>query len=548
MKQSNAIERFLLVSVAAGFIFLKLYGLQAAISDENIYFYDAFLMTRGFLPYRDFFFAHPPLHLLPGYLLTLAAGGFHLVPMKMLPVLATGITSLCIYSITRKSAGILAAFVACSLFLFSHDVLRASSHWTGINWSVAFMTGGLFAAWRGRTVAGGILLGLGVCTGFYIAPAALAVLALLLIKNVREGGRFFLAAAGTWLAVNGICVYIGGHAYIDSVYLFHLDKPPMPGSGLAQSLPPMLFHNFFPLTAPLLFVPFLLYGIGRRQFAAARNSLKEFLDPTRHPMISLGIWCAAIWIAGLVFLSLLSRVFHFYFLILFPVGAICAGLAVAAVIQLIRQCQPVPTAVALLTISIILSGIWFYPRIEHRLGYFTGNLGKTMTYPPPAMPIAALQDSGITDLIWKSERTIGKRYTGIRYYLWHESRGFDVPSGIAEVLKRSAGPGEAIFGDSTSTPLIALMAGLPIADHMADTNVMRFRCGLPPVKDLVVDLKNAMERDHERLTWIVIHPNRGIAILPEFRQFLEKHFRIYQQFPSRFHGTYLLLRRSDAAR
>ena len=51
------------------FLVLKSYGLNYAVSDENIYFYDAWLMTQGSFPYRDFFFAHPLLHLLPGWLL-----------------------------------------------------------------------------------------------------------------------------------------------------------------------------------------------------------------------------------------------------------------------------------------------------------------------------------------------------------------------------------------------------------------------------------------------------------------------------------------------
>ena len=45
-------------------------------SRENIYFYDAWLMSQGELPYRDFFFAHPPLGLIPGWLVFVLLGEF----------------------------------------------------------------------------------------------------------------------------------------------------------------------------------------------------------------------------------------------------------------------------------------------------------------------------------------------------------------------------------------------------------------------------------------------------------------------------------------
>src|SRR5687768_7428181 len=46
------------------FLLLKTYLLVAADSDENIYFYMSVRAAfEGQQPYRDFFFAHPPLHL-----------------------------------------------------------------------------------------------------------------------------------------------------------------------------------------------------------------------------------------------------------------------------------------------------------------------------------------------------------------------------------------------------------------------------------------------------------------------------------------------------
>src|SRR6266704_1507956 len=51
-------------AVVLVYVALKTYHLALASSDENIYFYMAARTVFGGLaPYRDYFFAHPPLHL-----------------------------------------------------------------------------------------------------------------------------------------------------------------------------------------------------------------------------------------------------------------------------------------------------------------------------------------------------------------------------------------------------------------------------------------------------------------------------------------------------
>src|SRR5580698_626510 len=60
----RAVPTLGLVALVTFYVALKSYQLNLSDSDENIYFYMA-LRTAfgGLLPYRDYFFAHPPLHL-----------------------------------------------------------------------------------------------------------------------------------------------------------------------------------------------------------------------------------------------------------------------------------------------------------------------------------------------------------------------------------------------------------------------------------------------------------------------------------------------------
>ena len=104
-----ALEGLLLLATLAFFALLESYGLAPALSDENIYFYDAWLMSQGFVPYRDFFFAHPPLHLAPGWLLVVARGGFELTALKLLAPAAALVSGVCVYATLRQMVKLPAA-------------------------------------------------------------------------------------------------------------------------------------------------------------------------------------------------------------------------------------------------------------------------------------------------------------------------------------------------------------------------------------------------------------------------------------------------------
>ena len=197
-----AIDVPILAGLLLCWLVLKSFGLGPAVSDENIYFYDAWLMSQGELPYRDFFFAHPPLGLIPGWLVFALLGEFDATALKGLPVAASALSGALVYVVTRRVGGTIGAVVAACLFLFSYDLLRASSHWTGINTSVAWLTLGMAAGLRGRGVLAGGALALGVCTGVYVAPAALSLLGCLLLANTRDGVRALASSAVVWLAIN----------------------------------------------------------------------------------------------------------------------------------------------------------------------------------------------------------------------------------------------------------------------------------------------------------------------------------------------------------
>lgn len=542
----NIARDICLLSLPMGlFLLLKSYGLNPALSDENIYFYDAWLMARGAFPYRDFFFAHPPFHLIPGWLTMRAMGDFSFTAMKLLPVAAAAATGICLYRIVLPLAGRVPALTAFSLFAFSYDLLRASSHWTGINGAVLWMTIGLLCALRQKAVLCGIALGFGVSTGVYVVPGALVVTAIVCAQGTRTAARCLAAAVLTCLVIHIPFWVAGGREYLDGVFRYHFLKPPRAGLGFADPLGNLLFHNFFLLAAPLYLLPVLAVKIAKAVRTGKDESPgRTLLDVRQNPFIATGLWCLLACLGYVLFLSMLSRVYHYYFLLLFPFSAVCAGLFTSCLMAHIRSCgrSKYSAGAAVALSCAVLGGFLIYPRFEHTLRYYPSEKGKVILYPAPLSRMPDVLQRPVR-LVWPAERTIGRRYSGIQYYLWHESRVFSEVAKIVAVLRANAAERDLIFGDSATTPLVALWAKMPVVDHIVDTNTMRFRAGLPPVERLIDDLTAAMRSKDRRLEWILVNPVRGIGRIDSFRRFLEAHFYPFRRFPTRHFGTYLLMRR-----
>src|SRR3989338_6281629 len=51
--------------IAFAFLVFELANFSYTIGDENNYYYMAEVTRQGVIPYKDFFFAHPPLQLIP---------------------------------------------------------------------------------------------------------------------------------------------------------------------------------------------------------------------------------------------------------------------------------------------------------------------------------------------------------------------------------------------------------------------------------------------------------------------------------------------------
>src|SRR6185295_16403341 len=239
------------VPVFVLFLVLKLYALHPAAADENVYFYMSVRTAfDGLWPYRDYFFAHPPLHILiaaavfklaalvdgvlHGSLAAGAAamtsgaswsdGGLGLTIGKSIPAVSTLATGIFVYKGARR-AGVIEAVLAAAAFLLADQVLRASSHFTGMAEAALFTAIGIVGVLDGHDRRAGLAFATAALVAMYAAPCAAAVWLVLLAGAPRRAWTVAVWTALPLLIVHACFLLVAGQRYWEGVFLYHLRKP-----------------------------------------------------------------------------------------------------------------------------------------------------------------------------------------------------------------------------------------------------------------------------------------------------------------------------------
>jgi len=185
------------------FLLLKVPGIHPSGTDDNIYFYMAARFARGAIPYRDFFFSHPPVHLLVPALVFLP-GGFDLALAKSIPVAAQVVAAILLWRAVRSFSRPVAV-AALVLHLFAYQVLMGSTDMNGENLMTAFLAGSLWAVTRRKPLVAGVLSSLALGCGLYALAGVVALgIGVAWVSGRRGSWRFLLglaAVTGLWVGV-----------------------------------------------------------------------------------------------------------------------------------------------------------------------------------------------------------------------------------------------------------------------------------------------------------------------------------------------------------
>ncbi len=542
-------EPWLVALLLGMYALLKVNGLRYSTTDEALYFYAAKLWSEGTLPYRDFFFSHPPLHLAVPTLLYKVLG-YHFLIGKWLSALAALVAALFNWRMARHWLGPWGGLLALTLNLLACEVLQASTNLTGINLTVAAMMAGLWALWLPRQflLAGG-LLGAAACTGFYAFGAFLvaAVLTLLLPWPTQKRslaawlrhplGRIVLGFVGVWGAINLAFWAIGGESYTIGVYTYHFaKKAKIEGFTALGSSPLAIPANLFLMLGARDFAVSVYYHAAHwwlalglplaavlRLWAERSADLGSFFDPRRWwqvPRLGVGLAFAMALALTVEFAQFKER-YDFYFALILPLVSMCAAAFVCEVAQLAGQLVApigrveVPRA-ALATALLVAFGLCWMPinMAANKSAYPSEFKGAKMEGKGPGerlefewlpAPGPAWTSEWTQALFWQSHRIRASVESGLHHYLWGKKRWFSKADEMAAYIAANSAPDETISGASDYAPLLALLSGRRMAGNHVDTNSKAFNTGAVPLE------KFWDEACQDKLKFLVIAPQSYFA-------------------------------------
>jgi len=305
---------FMIIGLLVFFFFIESKGLNhVEPGDEHIYFYMGKMISQGYVPYKDFFHAHPPLKV---YIIALVFKifGFNLAILKLIPLLCSMTTAFFLFRLMKRFNGI-TALLSAFLFLFSFRVMLESTYFMGINLTAMFTVIGFYYFISLRYYRSGFFLAMAGLSGLYSLIPISVVFIYLLIKN-RISFLKLLAGFSVFFAVNILFILLSS-SYLTDVYLYHLLKPNVISNKIDVFIG-SLKENWLIFFSSFLFIILLLISI-----------LKKIEIKSRKILYLSGI----IAVLYIVFLLSLNKIFNYYFVLLFPFLAVIGSYSLYKIIS-----------------------------------------------------------------------------------------------------------------------------------------------------------------------------------------------------------------------
>ena len=503
-----------LCAVLSCFALLKLYSLNFVNGDEHMYFYMSLLVARGQWPYRDFFFSHPPLQLyVMGVLYKLF--GYSLALSKSVPSLAAMVSGLHVYLIGRRLLGRLEGVLGAFLFLFTFDVLRGSSHFTGANVALAFGMAAAYQAIARRPILAGLLFALGTFTGVYIAPLALMLVVLIAFRSWRESLRLLGVYAVACLLVGAVfAVASGWQPFWYQIFSYNLHKIAFRYSWYAK------FRNVAYLNSLVMigFLPGIVWAVSLWILRGRARGAPTLPGRLGRLGAWLNLWGGDRTAAQMVFATFLCGYFYFfstrvdyysyYFMLIMPWMGLATATVAADVVCFVAQRRRAPRsvepnlsrkerrrrehasrkqkaatgaerpawsiwplAVCALTLACVLAyrqGIGKDRQTE------MGEESLHYQWRDSAYLPATL--NGLAHaILWEDSSDPVNLPNAITHYLQHESRSAGAALGFVAAVRSQCRPGERIFGEYSLGPFAGALGPCVLAANLADTNPHRFK-------------------------------------------------------------------------
>jgi hypothetical protein len=292
------------------FLVIKITQISYRFSDESIYFYMGKIVMEGAIPYKDFYFASPPLQI---YLLgTIGLFiGKNYILLKLLPIATTVITSLLLYLVIKKiNNDSWKAVVAVALFLFSSLTLITTDYETGVHLTTMFVIAMIYFIYDGKHFLAGFMASLALLTRLYSPFPVFGAFAYLLIFE-RKGILKFLAGCSVFILVFLVMNTVSQGSMIQDIIFSKLKY---------------ISAEFIPKTSILL-------EIVKSDWLLVVSSLAFLIigDKKRFalPLLTFVSTC--------VFYMIFSDLYYMYFVLIIPLLCIFGSESIAKILRQIRN-------------------------------------------------------------------------------------------------------------------------------------------------------------------------------------------------------------------
>jgi hypothetical protein len=527
---------------------LKLYSLNFVNGDEHMYFYMSLLVSKGKWPYRDFFFSHPPLQLyIMGAVYKLF--GYSLAMSKAVPSIAAMVSGVHVYLIGKRLVGRLEGVLGMALFLFTFDVLRGSSHFTGANCALAFALMAVYKALAGRNVLAGILFAFGTFIGVYVAPLALMLIALLALRTWRESLRLLASYAAECALVCIVFVSVAGaHAFWYQIFGYNLNKIAFGYSWFAK------FRNVAYLNSLTMlgFVPGIAWAASMWILRGRPSGERVLPGVVGRIAARLNLWNGDRVAAQMIFATFICGYFYFYstrvdyysyyFMLIMPWMGLMTATVAIDLVRFVRerkgaanQSEPalpraerrrreqrsrkhrgVPGRATtgpawslwpLVLCAGVLAGVLLFRQgIGSDRQVDMGDESSRYTWrDSPYLP--PFLNALVRGIFWSEASDPIHPPNAITYYLQHESMHAPTIDTFVRAVRAECRPGERIFGEYSLGPFAGALGPCVLGAALADTNPHRFKVHESTPEDWV----RALERDHLDIAIVV----PGMTMLKE---------------------------------
>ncbi len=543
LKKIEVAEFGIILWIFSGFVILKSVGIRPTIADENIYFYMAENLVHGKLPYKDFFFAHPPGHLI--FIAPFFLFGFDLVTAKLIPVIFTMTGALFVYLAFRRVGNKTAGIIFLFFYLYAYQVLMGSSNLNGENIIVFFLALSVYLAVRGNYILSGVAAALAVSSGLYALAGVMAIgLMIGFLNNEKDHKitlaphvRYFSGFTLSFLLVFGVSYLVAGDDFLNGVFRYHALKAPKGGrisifsqSNIWQILSNYQ-HNFnvfwkekvllrsFYFHSPVYLAAFgyILTVVSKLIIKKQRKAGKRIFN--RDDVLAfLGITATFLFVLQF---AALNEIYDYYFVPMLLFTVLPASVFVAKVFTAVIRFPTygwlaIPAMLLLFWLSLPLSAAAMHALWPKE----TEHAGEKVFYDWNE-PVAFNSLAGLCKKSFFSNyRVRGKVTPFYQHYIWNKSLGLSM--GLDEVvlyIRQNLKKGSTISGAANVAPLVALLSDVRMANNEADLNHKRFKTGLLSDETFLRKAKD----DH--LQYIISTPRSHFSALR-----MEKHPLYKSQF------------------